>query len=89
MIQVITSTLGLQKFCTEALQYPYIAVDTEFLREKTYYAQLCLIQLALPGDGDTNAILVDVQSRNLNLEPLYELFKNKNKLSLTVTKDLI
>ncbi len=77
MIQVITSTLGLQKFCTEALQYPYIAVDTEFLREKTYYAQLCLIQLALPGDGDTNAILVDVQSRNLNLEPLYELFKNK------------
>ncbi len=53
-----------------------MTVDTEFLRERTYYAQLCLVQLARPGEGDEGAVLVDTMSDRLSLEPLYELFRN-------------
>ena len=45
----LTTTEGLADYCARARQQPYVAVDTEFLPERTYYSQLCLIQLAYPG----------------------------------------
>ena len=45
--------------------------------ERTYYSKLCLIQLAYPGEGNDNAVLVDPLSNTLSLEPLYELFRNE------------
>ncbi|MEM7295159.1 MAG: ribonuclease D, partial [Pseudomonadota bacterium] len=54
----------------------YVTVDTEFLRERTYYAKLCLVQLAFAGDGKTDAVLVDPLSSEMDLEPLYALFRN-------------
>ena len=77
-MSLITETAGLAEFCAEAARYPYVTVDTEFLRERTYYAQLCLVQLARPGSGDEGAVLVDTLSDRLSLEPLYELFRNRN-----------
>jgi len=74
----ITDTDTLARFCADAAGYPYITVDTEFLRERTYYAQLCLVQLARPGKGDEGAVLVDTLAENLSLDPLYELFRNRN-----------
>ncbi|MGR3364276.1 MAG: ribonuclease D, partial [Maritimibacter harenae] len=59
---------------TAAEQF-YVTVDTEFLRERTYYSKLCLIQLAHPGEGD-NAVLVDPLAGELDLEPLYALFRD-------------
>ena len=56
--------------------YPYITIDTEFLRERTYYSQLCLVQLAIPADGDDGAVLVDPLAGDLSLEPLYDLFRD-------------
>ncbi len=51
-------------------------MDTEFLRERTYWAQLCLVQLALPGDGE--AVLVDPVEGELDLAPLWALFRDPN-----------
>jgi ribonuclease D len=73
----IIDTDALAAFCAEAAGYPYVTVDTEFLRERTYYAQLCLVQLARPDSGDEGAVLVDALSDRLSLDPLYELFRNR------------
>jgi ribonuclease D len=72
----ITTTEGLAEYCTQARQHDYVTIDTEFLRERTYYSKLCLIQLAMPGTDDSNAVLVDPLSDGLSLEPLYDLFRD-------------
>ncbi|MGJ8557953.1 MAG: ribonuclease D, partial [Sulfitobacter geojensis] len=57
-------------------QHPYVTVDTEFLRERTYYSKLCLVQLAMPGTDDSGAVLLDPLSDGISLEPLYDLFRD-------------
>jgi len=74
--EILTTTDALAAFCAKAAQSPYVTVDTEFLRERTYFAQLCLVQLALPGTGDGGAVLLDPLAEGLSLDPLYELFRN-------------
>ena len=77
-MKVITTTEELASFCLEAARHPYVTVDTEFLRERTYYSKLCLIQLAMPGTDDSTACLVDPLAGDLSLEPLYALFRDKS-----------
>ena len=72
----ITTTEALAEYCTQARQHDYVTIDTEFLRERTYYSKLCLIQLAMPGTDANNAVLVDPLVEGLSLEPLYELFRD-------------
>ncbi len=72
----ITTTEGLAAFCERAKGAPYVTVDTEFLRERTYYSKLCLVQLAVPGDAEEDAVLVDPLAKGLELDPLYALFED-------------
>ncbi len=73
----ITTTEALDAFCKEAATFDYVTVDTEFLRERTYYAKLCLVQLAMPREGDDSAVLVDPLVEGLDLQPLWDLMADK------------
>ena len=73
-MNIIKTTSELSQFCQYANNFDYITVDTEFLRERTYYPKLCLIQLAIPGDQENSAVLIDPLERNLDLSPLYKIF---------------
>ncbi|PKP84575.1 MAG: ribonuclease D [Alphaproteobacteria bacterium HGW-Alphaproteobacteria-2] len=75
-MQTLTSTEELAAFCARARGFPYVTLDTEFLRERTFYAKLCLVQLALPGEGEGDAVLVDPIAGDLSLDPLYDLFRD-------------
>ena len=77
-MKTITTTEALAEFCEACATHPYVTVDTEFLRERTYYSKLCLVQVAMPGEGDAGAALIDPLADGIDLAPLYELFKNKN-----------
>ena len=82
-MKTVTTTEQLEEFCSYAEKFPYITIDTEFLREKTYYAKLCLVQLALPGKSKNDAVLVDpLIEGQFSFEPLFRLFKNKNILKV-------
>ena len=72
----ITTTDELAAFCAEAAKRPYVTVDTEFLRERTYYSKLCLIQLAYQDEAGADAVIVDPLEGDLSLEPLYALFQD-------------
>ncbi len=76
-MRTITTTEDLAAFCEAAKSQPYVTIDTEFLRERTYWSKLCLIQMALPGKtGD--AVLVDpIAGEDMSMEPLYDLFRHK------------
>jgi len=77
-MKTITTTQELQAFCDTARTKAYVTVDTEFLRERTYYSKLCLVQLAMPGNSDDTAVLVDPLAEGISLEPLYELFRDES-----------
>ena len=76
IMKTITTTADLADFCKQAATHPYVTVDTEFLRERTYYSKLCLVQLAMPGTDDSNGVLVDPLADGISLEPLYDLFRD-------------
>ena len=73
---IITTAAELDFFCTRAQEHSFVTIDTEFMRERTYYSKLCLIQIALPTDNPDDAVLVDPLSQDMALDGLYRLFKD-------------
>ena len=76
-MKTLTTTEDLAAFCARAATCDYVTVDTEFLRERTYYSKLCLVQLAMPGDAPEDAVLVDPLAEGISLDPLYALFRDR------------
>ena len=76
---IITDQQELTKLCETLASFPYITIDTEFLREKTYYPKLCLVQVS---DPDGNAAAIDPIEGKLDLQPLFDLFLNPNVLKV-------
>lgn len=74
-MQIIATTDHLAEFCARAARHPFVTVDTEFLRERTYYSRLCLLQIAYPGEEEESAAIVDPLASGLSLGPLYDLFR--------------
>ncbi|MEO0908809.1 MAG: ribonuclease D [Pseudomonadota bacterium] len=73
-MKIITSTEELRLACDTAANYAFCTVDTEFLRESTFWPVLCLIQLACKEDE----WIIDVQADGIDLEPFFELMANKD-----------
>lgn len=71
-MDLIVSTEALSAFCERAAQFDFVTVDTEFLRETTYWPRLCLIQVAT----DDEAVLIDPLADHLELKPFFALLAN-------------
>lgn len=68
----IVSTEALAAFCERAAKFEFVTVDTEFLRETTYWPRLCLIQVAT----DDEAVLIDPLAPDIKLAPFFALLAN-------------
>ncbi len=77
-ITPIADTAALKEFCTRQATASYIAVDTEFVRERTYWPILCLVQIASPED----AAVIDAQAEGLDLSPIGELLSDRRILKV-------
>ncbi|MGB4107289.1 MAG: ribonuclease D [Alphaproteobacteria bacterium] len=77
---IITDQEELTKLCEKLSAFPFITIDTEFLREKTYYPKLCLVQVS---DPSGNAAAIDpIDGHQLDLTPLFDLFLNPKVLKV-------
>ena len=81
-MSIIDTTQDLEAFCLAAANYPYVTIDTEFMRDKTYYAKLCLIQIAYPEKGNDSFTLIDPLSEKLSLKPFFDLLANESVLKV-------
>lgn len=77
-MKLITTNPELAAFCKAVAENHFITVDTEFLREKTYWPQLCLIQIA----GEMDAACIDPLAKGIDLAPVWALLKNKKLLKV-------
>src|SRR5258707_7387218 len=75
---IIAENAPLAAFCARQSTAPYITVDTEFMRDKTYWPQLCLVQVA----GPDEAVAIDALAPNLDLAPLLALMANEAVLKV-------
>ena len=75
-MEIITTTESLESLCVDLAKDSYVTVDTEFMREQTFWPELCLIQLA----GERREAIVDPLAENLNLKPFFKLLAKVNAL---------
>ena len=73
-MKIITTTGDLETLCQNLANDPYVTVDTEFMRERTYWAKLCLIQIA----GAEHEAIIDPQAVGIDLASFFDLMANKN-----------
>ena len=72
-MRIIANTDDLRALVGELSSAPYLALDTEFLRDQTYWPKLCLMQVAAPGG---HAAIIDPMAEGIDLKPFYTLLKS-------------
>jgi ribonuclease D len=75
---LITDTAALEALCARLRAEPFVTVDTEFMRERTYYPELCVVQL---GGAEENAV-IDAQAAGLDLAPLGAMLRDETTLKV-------
>ncbi len=77
-MEIITKTTELEAACLDLAKADFITIDTEFLREKTFWPKLCLIQLASPD----RALIVDPLAKDIDLAPFFKLMADESVLKV-------
>jgi ribonuclease D len=77
-MEVIATTSELAAACDRLARHPVITVDTEFLRETTYYPLLCVLQMA----GPDEAVVVDALAPGIDLKAFFDLMGNEKVLKV-------
>ncbi len=78
MTALISDRAGLDAFCRSIAGVPYVTVDTEFMRDRTYWPQLCLVQVASPAA----AVAIDPLAPDMDLAPLYAVMNDSSILKV-------
>jgi ribonuclease D len=77
-MELISTTDELAATCERLARHPFITIDTEFLRETTYYPLLCIAQMASPDE----AVVVDSLAPGIDLKPFFDLMANERVLKV-------
>ena len=77
-MDLITTTEELAATCERLAAHPFVTIDTEFLRETTYYPLLCVAQLA----SSDEAVVIDALAPGIDLKPFFELMANEKVLKV-------
>ncbi len=77
-MDLITNTADLAAVCRRMAQHPFVTVDTEFLRETTYYPLLCVAQMASADE----AVVIDALAPGIDLAPFFELMADEGVLKV-------
>ncbi|HSR78915.1 MAG TPA: ribonuclease D [Xanthobacteraceae bacterium] len=77
-MEPITTTLDLAAACARLARHPFVTVDTEFLRETTYYPLLCVAQIASADE----ALVIDALAPGIDLAPFFELMVDERVLKV-------
>jgi ribonuclease D len=77
-MSLITTTADLAAACKRFARFDAVTVDTEFMRETTYWPKLCVVQLASPEEG----VIIDAMSPDLDLDPFFKLMKNQKVMKV-------
>ena len=75
---IITTTADLAAACKRFAKFEVVTVDTEFMRETTYWPKLCVVQLASPEE----AVMVDAMAPDLDLDPFFKLMANEKVMKV-------
>ena len=78
LMQPITTTSELAAACRRMATFPFVTVDTEFLRETTYYPLLCVAQMASPQE----ALVIDALAPGIDFAPFFELMANEKVMKV-------
>jgi len=77
-MDIIKTTDALQSACEAFAKFKFVTVDTEFLRESTFWPKLCLIQMASP----EHAVIIDVLCEDLDLTPFFDLMRDETVMKV-------